>query len=193
MRRFGIYAWQQEKMIADVTRHYFDYGYTIAEELACKSVTVHQGFVPGTSYASGWIKRGIPFWLSFFEIHLGSLEVNMENLCEKNPETLIGILDGVQNQRLSVNLDIGHAYCNSDLSVKEWIEQLGSRIHYVHIHQNNGIADRHWGLPMGNMPMENVLGALETYAPDAVCALECAPDDMEASLTYLAEMGYMRI
>ncbi|MBE5783606.1 MAG: sugar phosphate isomerase/epimerase [Clostridiales bacterium] len=180
------------KMIRDVTRHYFDYGYQMAAALNCRSVTVHQGFVPGTSYVSGWVKRAIPFWEEFFNEHPGHIEMNMENLCEKNAETLIGTVDGLGVVRLGVNLDIGHAHCMSDLEVTDWIEQLGGRIHYAHLHQNDGTKDKHWGLAKGTIPLDEVLGALNQYAPNAVWALECAPDDMQESIEFLVAKGFVR-
>jgi len=173
--------------IAEVTRFFFDYAYEIGDELGCTGITVHHGYVPGTSHPPNWIKRSVAYWESFFTAHLGTINMFMENQCEQNPETLVGIVDGYANGRLGVNLDIGHAHCNNALPVVQWIQQLGGRIQYVHLHQNNGTDDEHLGLRKGNLPILEALSALNKYAPDAVWALECNLDDMEESIAFLQE------
>ena len=177
------------KKIVEVTRFYFDYAYEIAEGLGCLGITVHHGYVPGTSHPPNWIKRSVAFWDDFFNSHPGTIKMFMENQCERNPETLSGIIDGYPSDRLAVNLDIGHAHCNNPLPVIEWVKQLGSRIGYVHLHQNHGSEDEHLGLRKGNIPMAEVLNALSECAPDAVWALECGADDMEESIEFLCESG----
>lgn len=179
------------KKIAEVTRFYFDYAYQVAQELGCLGITVHHGFVPNTSHPANWIKRSVTFWQDFFDAHPGNIAMFMENLCEQDTHTLGGIVDASRSDRLCINLDIGHAHCNSNLAVTDWIEQLSHRIRYVHIHQNDGASDQHVGLRQGNMPILEVLGALNEYAPDAVWALECNLDDMEDSILFLREHGLL--
>ncbi len=144
--------------IVEVTNYFFDYAYTVADELGCSSITVHHGFVPHTSHPANWVRRSTVFWENFFDAHPGEIRMFMENQCEQNPETLIGIIDTCQCDRLGINLDIGHAHCNCDLSVLDWIRQLNSQIKYVHLHQNHGVCDEHLGLSRGNIPMKEVSG-----------------------------------
>jgi len=105
-----------EKII-EVTRFFFDYAYEIGEELGCTGITVHHGYVPGTSHPQNWIRRSVAYWEAFFNAHPGEIKMFMENQCERNAETLAGIVDGYSSDRLAVNLDIGHAHCNSALPV----------------------------------------------------------------------------
>ncbi len=181
----------KNRKIVEVTQYYFDYAYKVAEELGCESMTVHQGYIPHTSYPSGWISRSAAFWDTFLEGHPGQLRIYMENQLEQNPETLNGILDIFPNERLGVNLDVGHANCSGGLSVIQWIEELKDRIQYVHLHQNNGLEDEHLGLDQGNMPIRKVLEMLEEYSPNSVWALECGLDSMERSIDFLGNYGYI--
>lgn len=178
--------------IVDVTRHYFDYAYQVAEALDCRGVIVHHGYVAHTSYPPNWIQRSFKFWQNFFTDHPGHIQMFMENQCEHHPETLMGIIDGFGDARLGVNLDIGHAHCNNPLDVMEWVKLLGHRIQYVHIHQNHGQQDEHLGLHDGNIPMLDVLNLLETVAPDAIWALECNVDAMRDSIEYLLAHRYIK-
>ncbi len=181
------------KKIAEVTRYYFDYAYGVAAELGCAGIVVHHGFVPNTSHPSSWIKRSIGFWNGFFDAHDGDIGMYMENLLETSPEILSDVVDGCANARLGVNLDIGHAHFIGNLPVTEWVKRLGSRIAYVHLHQNHGEKDEHLGLRKGNMPLRDVLDALNEHAPGAVWALECDLEDMEESVCLLGELGYIKV
>jgi len=177
--------------IAEITRFYFDYAYRAARELGCGSITVHHGYVPSTSYPENWVRRAADFWKKFFEAHTGDLHIHMENQLEEDPDILLRLIDRVGDERLAVNLDIGHAHCHSRMEVKEWVRQLNGRIQYVHIHQNFGQRDEHLGLADGNIPLEVVLEALEQYAPNATWALECAVTKLEESVAWLKDKGYM--
>ncbi len=181
------------RKIVEITRYYFDYAYEIAEKLGAMSITVHEGFIPFTSYPEGWIRRATVFWKEFFETHPGNIQMYMENQVETDPETLIGTVDSLENSRLGVNLDIGHAHCVSGLPVLKWIEKLEGRIRYVHLHQNYGKRDEHLGLREGNMPIREILDALNEYSPDAIWALEPnRPEDIEDSILFLRECGYLK-
>lgn len=179
------------KKIAEVTRYFFDYAYEIADELDCKSITVHHGYVPNTSSPQKWTDRAIAFWNDFLEAHPGSINLYMENQLEFNPDILVAIIDSLPDNRVAVNLDIGHAHCAGKIPVIEWIKQLSNRIKYVHLHQNNGIIDEHLGLTQGTIPMRKVLDALEEYSPNAVWALECNEESMEESIELLIKYKYI--
>jgi len=75
--------------------------------------------------------------------------------------------------------------------VIDWIKTLKDRIGYVHIHDNNGENDEHLGIGKGNIPMFEVLTALNTYAPNAVWALECKIEDMDESIEQLKKNKFL--
>jgi len=179
------------RKIVEITRECYDEAYRTAEALGCQTMTVHQGFVPGTSFPQGWAKRAIEFWRSFLAEHPGDLCICMENLLEQDPDSFLRTIDGLQSDRLQVNLDVGHAHCHSLLPVTEWIRQLNSRIRYVHLHQNSGRGDEHLGLVYGNMDLSAVFEALERYAPQATWALECKLDHMEESVRELKRLNVL--
>lgn len=176
--------------IVEATKYYFDYAYAVAKEVGAQRITVHHGYVPGTSYLPNWIKRANAFWQSYL---VGKdIPFDMENLLEYNGEPLAEIIDSISSPYLGINLDVGHAHCNSKASVVEWIKLLGSRIKYVHLHNNHGERDEHNGLRNGTMDVIEVLNALNEYAPDAVWALECCLEEMEDSILLLKENGFIK-
>ena len=125
-------------MIKDATMKTFNYAYKVAKELGCTEIVVHNGFVPNTSFYQGWVKNATAFWQEFFTDKDDSITMMIENQCEEDSEVLKMEIDSVNDPRLKVCLDIGHANANSNMSVKDWIITLGDRIGYLHLHNNHG-------------------------------------------------------
>ena len=171
--------------IVDVTRFYFDYAYKMAKKLNVKRITVHHGYIPGTSYPPNWINRSVAFWNEYLKDK--DICFDMENQCEVDGTISREIVEKVNNEKLGLNLDIGHAHCNSKAEVVDWIKLLGDKITYVHLHDNHGQSDEHLGLGKGNIELVKVLESLNEYAPNAVWALECRLEDMESSIEFLKQ------
>jgi sugar phosphate isomerase/epimerase len=68
---------------------------------------------------------------------------------------------------------------------------MKSQIGYVHLHDNHGVTDEHLGLGEGNVPLQETLGALEKYSPEAVWALETDPKRFVSSLDWLADHQFI--
>jgi sugar phosphate isomerase/epimerase len=77
---------------------------------------------------------------------------HLENMLELSPDIMIESIDTIGDARVSACLDIGHACCNSTTPVLKWIEKLGSRIAYVHLHDNDGSDDQHSAIGEGKIP-----------------------------------------
>ena len=176
--------------IVEVTKFYFDCAYRVAKELGCRRITVHHGYVPGTSFIPNWNKRAVNFWNEYLQDKKDTA-FDMENMLEWNADSLIEIVDTADVKSLGINLDIGHAHCNSKESVIKWIKKLGNRITYVHLHNNHGKQDEHLGLTKGNINIKKVLKTLNKYCPDAVWALECKVEDMEESILLLKKFKFI--
>ncbi len=95
------------------------------------------------------------------------------------------LVDKVSNPRLGVCFDIGHAHALSETPALEWVEVLGSRISYVHIHDNHGKKDEHLPLEEGNVPIKQVLDLIEIQSNEAFWAIETPPDGLVQSLEWI--------
>ena len=127
--------------IREATMNAFNYAYEIAKELGCTEIVVHNGFVPNTSFYEGWVRNATAFWKEFFSDKDDSITMMIENQCEEDSEVLKMEIDSVNDSRLKVCLDIGHAHANSNMKVEDWITSLGERIGYLHLHNNHGKQD----------------------------------------------------
>ncbi len=139
----------------------------------------------------GWIKRSTEFWRDFLDGKNPDMMIHLENLLELDPKLISEVVASIERENLDINLDIGHAHCNSSTNVTKWIERLGGHIGYVHLHDNNGSSDEHRGLGQGTIPMEEVCQALTEHAPDAVWAIEAEGDGIRPSLDWLGDNGFV--
>ena len=93
-------------------------------------------------------------------------------MLDVHPEYIRDVCDGVDDPRLRICLDVGHANVYSQAPAEQWIEMLGSRIVHVHMHNNDGLRDLHAPLDEGSLDVERVLRHLDAYAPAADICIE---------------------
>lgn len=190
----------KNKAIKNITMDTYNYAYRVAKELGCTEIVVHNGFKPNTSFYEGWVKNATIFWQEFFEGKDDSITMMIENQCEEDCEVLKMEIDSVNDSRLKVCLDIGHAHANSNMKVENWISNLGDRIGYLHLHNNHGKVegrpsfknDEHHGLDIGTMDMEKVLDLLEKNCPDAIWNIECKLPELQNSLDVLEKYNFIK-
>ena len=109
---------------------------------------------------------------------------------ESSPETLVQIAAGVDDPRLSLCLDVGHANtCVSTTPPLDWVAPMSPWLRHVHLHNNEGDTDLHQPLGEGSIPMEAVLDAVLREAPEATFTIE--NQDCLPSLVWLAEKDYI--
>lgn len=179
-------------LIKDVTMKRFNEGYKISKEFNCKHIVFHNGYYPGTSYPPYWIMRSKSFWKEFLKEKDNETVYYIENQFEESPDILYKLVEEVNDNRLKICLDIGHAFCNSKTSIENWIKVLKNSIGFVHMHNNNGMEDEHLGLNNGNIDYKLVCELLEEYAKDAIWGLEINLNDMEESIEWLIENRYIK-
>ena len=186
--------------VREATMKAFNYAYKVAKELGCTEIVVHNGFVPNTSFYEGWVRNATAFWQEFFSDKDDSITMMIENQCEEDSEVLKMEIDSVNDPRLKVCLDIGHAHANSIMPVEDWITTLGNRIGYLHLHNNHGKVagrpsyknDEHLGLDMGTMDIARVFTLLEQHCPDAIWNVECKLYYIAKAVDIINELGYLQ-
>jgi len=179
-----------DPMVREVARVRLEQAYQIAEYLEVEHLVMHHGYVPHTSARANWITRSAAFWQAFCADKQSTMQFHLENLLELEPTIIADVIAAIDLPNVTINLDIGHAHCNSTTPVLTWIEALGDRIGYVHLHDNHGETDEHLGFGQGTIPFDEVCHALNACAPNAVWAIEAEGDGIAASLHWLQEHGF---
>lgn len=176
----------------------FQYAYRIAKELGCTEVIVHNGYIPGSYGYGGWVERAVRFWQEFFKNKDDSITICIENQFEEDSEIMKLEIDALNDPRLKICLDVGHAHANSNQPAGEWIDSLGERIGYLHLHNNHGPQyikgknkDEHLGLTNGTIDMRDILRTAQRRCPRAIWSLEAAVPEIEGSLLFLRENQYL--
>ena len=182
-----------DRRIREITKERFQESYEIARELKAEHIIFHSGFIPKVSYDKEWAYYSKDFWNEFLEDKLfGDIIILLENVFDDDYLLLREIIDYVNNPIFSICFDIGHKNVCSTKSVKDWIEGLGNRIGYVHLHNNNGQRDSHCPLEEGTVQISEALSLLKVLAPEADWSLEIFSEEgIRASLEYLRKMDYL--
>ncbi len=185
----------RDPLVRQVARTRFQQSYELARRIGAQHLIIHSGFFPKTYSFDKWVQNSCDFWLDFLQDKPSPGLIHIENVYEDEFAPLRDLIDRVNqlfhDDRLSLNLDIGHVNANSSKSLEEWIAGLGPRIRYVHLSNNGGFRDDHWRLDKGTINLEHVLSLLQTHVPDSIWTVETIVEDIEPSLRWLQERGYL--
>jgi len=108
-----------------------------------------------TGYNENNMGDVISFWKEVSSLAPDGLSIYLENTREE-PQEMKHILDGIQDDKFKICMDIGHLLVHSKSDINFWIETLGERISYIHIHNNDGMEDQHLPLAMGKFNMKEL-------------------------------------
>ena len=162
-----------DSRVREITMYRFQQAYHAAQELQAEKIIFHTGFIPKLYYLEGWSQRVAGFFNEFMEGREG-MPVLMENVYDPEPEHVIKVKELVQSPDFNLCLDVGHAHCYSEKSLKTWIEQGGKYVKHLHIHNNDGTWDNHKGVNGGNLPLKDLRLWISQNIKDATATIECS-------------------
>ena len=179
-----------EPLVRKVSRYRFLQAYEMAQSLGIRRMVVHSGFVPLTYFPVWFVEQSILFWKDLLKDLPEDCELLLENVMEDEPQMGYDIVRGVDDPRLRLCLDVGHAHCVSKkVPVREWIRLWAPYLSHMHLHNNDTSWDTHSALDDGTLDMEEVLELLEEVAPQATWTLEAL--DADRSCRWLKENGWI--
>ena len=120
-----------------------------------------------------WLKNSISFWQELLPRakEIGCI-IAVENIFEKEPSTLLGLMEAIDDPCFRHCFDVGHWNMFTTASIESWLAELGPYIAECHLHDNHGHSDEHLPLGEGLIDFHKVLKLLNHYAPDAVWTIE---------------------
>jgi sugar phosphate isomerase/epimerase len=185
----------RDRLVKGVARTRFESAYEVAKIINAQHLILHTGYFPKTYPHDTWIANSAAFWSDFLADKTGPMRIYLENIYEDDFGIIVELFSRVNEAlgrtALSICLDIGHVHANSSKNLAQWITGLGSIIQYTHLHNNDGTKDDHWGLWRGKIDVVEVLDLLLKHAPSAVWTIEANSEDVEHSLLWLQEQGYL--
>jgi sugar phosphate isomerase/epimerase len=182
----------RDSEIRKVTKSRFENAYTIAEAYKSKHIIYHSGFIPKTYGPKEWLDNNLEFWSEFIKENSGNMEVHIENVYEEDYILIADLIENINHPNFSMCLDIGHVNVNSSKSLEYWIKGLKDKIKHVHLHNNDGIRDYHYGLNKGTIDVINTLELLKINAPGANWTLEVMNvQELIESINILEKNGFL--
>jgi sugar phosphate isomerase/epimerase len=175
--------------IRKVTHKRFQQVFQAAEQLKPRIIVFHPGY-DELRYGANrldWLKNSIDFWRDFVPRakETGSV-IAMENIFEKEPSTLRGLLEAIDDPAFRHCFDVGHWNMFTTVTLEEWFASLGSFIAEAHIHDNHGQSDEHLPPGEGQIDFDLLFDLLRRHAPDAVYTIEAhTVERMQRALTAL--------
>ena len=171
----------------ELARERYAQAMALAVGYGARKLIIHGGFNPYLYFPEWYTAQSAPFWREFMGDVPQGLEICLENVTEPAPELLCEIIAAVDDPRLKMCLDVGHANAYSKISPMEWLERCAPFIGHFHIHNNQGDWDTHAALDKGGIPMAELLAAAERLCPEATLALEVM--EARSSVDWLESIG----
>ena len=160
-----------------------------ALSLGIRRIVVHSGYIPLVYFPEWFTARSVEFWREFLRDAPDGLCLALENVMEPGPEMLVEIARGVDDLRLGLCLDVGHANTVvSKTPPADWLAPMLPDLRHVHLHDNHGALDEHLPLGAGTIDFAPILAALAAH-PDITITLE--NQDILPSLQYLQANGWL--
>ena len=156
----------------------------LARNYGATKVVIHGGYNPRIYYPVWYVEQSVLFWKAFLEEDPG-VEIVLENVLEDEPGLLLDIVKGVDDTRLRLCLDIGHANAYTPVSPMDWLKACAPYLSHFHLHNNDGTQDSHSALNCGSIPMDEFVQQAEALCPDATFTLEVL--ESKSSVRWLLE------
>ncbi len=180
-----------DPLALDLARRRYKQAYALAESYHIKRIVVHSGYVPFVYFKEYFAQRSVSFWQEYLSDKPRDFNVVIENVLEDSPDALIDIVKGVNDPRLRLCLDLGHAnITKAGMTVEEWTKAALPYLGHVHLHNNDGWPDSHGAPDMGEMDMKAILHLITEGAPEATLTLEIR-DSCRSSVEWLIEKGFL--
>ena len=191
-----LYPMAIDPKIVEVAYERYDQAWKYALRFGASKMIVHANYNDDLYFPGWFIDRHTRFWKRFLSEHEGDIVICVENVAERDPKLITGIIKGVDDPRLRMCLDVGHANL-SGIEPIEWVRACAPYVSHYHIHNNFGApkegkrswGDRHLGLGNGIIDMKALLSLAEELTPDATAAIESY--EPEASVQWLRDNGFL--
>ena len=176
-----------DPLVREVAKRRYLQAAALAKRYGAEKMVVHSGFIPLVYYPEWFAPQSAAFWREFLN-DVDGLTLCVENVMETSPDALRQIAEQVNDPRLRICFDVGHAFCQSG-DLAPWLDALAPYSSHVHLHNNHGSSDEHLGLPDGTLDMAAVIRQLEALAPQATYTLEVR--SARASVEWLLKEGLL--
>ena len=116
-----------DPLAVELTRKRYRQALAAAKGWSCSLAVLHTGFIPTVYFPEWFVEKSVAFWTEFLSEVPENMTLCLENVMEPSPQIPVDIVRQVDDPRLRLCLDVGHA--NAELSrtpVMDWVELMAS-------------------------------------------------------------------
>lgn len=111
--------------VREVTALRYRQAIQMATGLGIHRLVIHSGFIPQVYFPEWFVPQSVLFWQTFLAKAPENITIALENVMDPGPEMLVEIVRQVNDPRLGLCLDVGHANCRiSKTPPLHWIEPM---------------------------------------------------------------------
>lgn len=177
-----------DPMVRDVTMRRFRQAAALSRAYGIRRIVVHSGFIPHVYYPVWFVEQSARFFRALLDVE-PEVAICVENVLDDDPAPLMDLADAVDDPRLGLCLDVGHANAVSKIPVRQWLKRLAPRLMHLHLHDNDGAADLHQIPGDGSLGFPGLMDEIEAAAPKATLTFECM--DGAGCARRLVEYGWL--
>ena len=181
----------EDPEVARLTRRRFEQMLRLVSVFKPLSVVCHAGY-DWRRYGYNrerWLENSAACWAWLArQIADQGSRLMLENVYERSPQELLALFEKLEGIPIGFCLDIGHQAVFGCTPLKRWLEDLGSYLEQLHLHDNNGDKDAHLALGQGSIDFDFLLTNLQqrkTGLPPLFTLEIRSRKDLESSLDFL--------
>ncbi|MDR0905563.1 MAG: sugar phosphate isomerase/epimerase [Oscillospiraceae bacterium] len=159
--------------VLQIARERYRQAAKLAYAYGARRMVVHSGYVPLVYFKGYFHEKSVIFWTELLADIPDDMTLLLENVLEDEPRLDAQIVAEVNDPRLRLCFDIGHANTiASDVPIDEWITAVAPYLGHLHLHNNYRDWDHHNPPGDGTIDMVPALTRLLNEAPDFTITLE---------------------
>jgi sugar phosphate isomerase/epimerase len=174
-------------MVRSATQMRFKQILSVAAVLKPRAVVFH-GAYDRWRYAGRkdvWLENSMDTWPRVMDAadKIDGMRVAVENVFDEDPDALRMLIEQIARPSFGFCFDTGHFNLFSRVPMEDWFAALGRHIVEVHLHDNTGAEDSHWGIGKGSVEFPRFFRLLGEHGVRPVLTVEAHdPGDIEQSL-----------
>ena len=148
-----------DPLVREVTLRRFRQVTRLARKLAASTIIFYSGYEKWKYHLHPeiWLDQSVATWQEV----MGSLDglqslIAIENIFEDRPDNLIALVQRMNHPRFGLCFDSGHFNLFSRVDLEDWLRTTSRHIFHLHLHDNDGTADRHAPPGEGTFPFHRL-------------------------------------
>jgi sugar phosphate isomerase/epimerase len=188
---FDLQPGSIDPAILQATRQRLISASAVARRYSPQHLISHAGFNDVyEEFYEEWLANCRTTWLEFTQSWQDHPPVYLENVYEETYKPLVDLQKSLAKKTFGICFDAGHWHSFSQgvqrKNLREWIVGLAPFLQHLHLHDNDGVCDRHWGLGRGTIPWEELFAVVQELGLKVSITLEPHSEkDLEQSLAFI--------